>query len=210
MTDRPILMAGPDVRAILREIDEPGTGKAMLRRPVGVKRYAASLRGYSSTGRVLAYAGDHRLGLEFVDDVFGLWDATANPDGRSAWYVPLPFAIGDRLWVRETWRASDDGIDVGRLRPSIHMPRRAARLTLVVTEIKVERLQDISEADARAEGVEPILAPPDGGSAPYIEGFRSLWDSINGLNAWDKNPWVAAVRFVPHLRNIDAMDRDEP
>lgn len=225
MVDRPILMSGPDVRAILREIEAPGTGKTMMRRPVDVKRYAATLHGYSATGRLHAYCGDHRLGLEFVNDRLGLWSAETNPGGRSAWYVPVRFAVGDRLWVRETWENNVGGYkDVSyratveadaswtadeiaaiKWRPSVHMPRWASRLTLVVTEVRVERLQDISEASALAEGADPILVPPDGGSAPHIEGFRALWSNIHGTGAWDANPWVVAIRFVPHLRNINAM-----
>lgn len=92
----------------------------------------------------------------------------------------------------------------GKWRPSIHMPRWASRITLAVTAVKVERLQDISEADAEAEGAAPVLVPPDGGSAPHVEGFRALWNSINGPAAWDANPWVAAVSFDGHHVNVDA------
>ena len=81
--------------------------------------------------------------------------------------------------------------------PSIFMPRWASRLTLRVTDVRVERLQSISEADAEAEGAEPILVPPDGGSCPFCEGFRRLWDSINAKrgHGWDTNPWVWVVSF---------------
>ena len=91
-------------------------------------------------------------------------------------------------------------------RPSIHMPRWASRITLEITGVRVERLQDISEADARAEGATPIPDPCDhtrlacadigcAGPRPYTEGFRSLWQSINGPGSWDANPWVWAVEF---------------
>jgi hypothetical protein len=114
------------------------------------------------------------------------------------------FAPGDLLWVRETWKphsiyeaipprhvpqsrifyAADERYSPNcRWRPGIHMPRWASRITLAVTAVKVERLQDISEADAEAEGASPILVPPDGGSAPHVEGFRALWNSINGPGA---------------------------
>lgn len=126
---------------------------------------------------------------------------------------------GDRLWVRETWAqpaALDPGPTVYRAdypacvpagfenvppaeaitwKPSIHMPRAACRLVLEVTGARVERLQAITEADATAEGVEPILVPPDGGSCPYYEGFRALWGRINGAGSWDQNPWVWVVEF---------------
>ncbi len=68
-----------------------------------------------------------------------------------------------------------------RWRPSIHMPRWACRLVLPLVSVRVERVQDITEEDAKAEGVEPI-----GGS--YREGFRAVWESIYG--SWDANPWV--------------------
>jgi hypothetical protein len=79
--------------------------------------------------------------------------------------------------------------------PSIHMPREFSRISLKITNVKVERLQHISEADAEAEGAEPILVPPDGGGAPHVEGFQALWTSINGAASWEANPWVAVYTF---------------
>jgi hypothetical protein len=91
--------------------------------------------------------------------------------------------------------------------PSIHMPRWASRLELQVTDVRVERLQDISEEDAREEGAD--LLSEDGMSgwghtdetcpASYTRrnGFRHLWDSINAKRApWDSNPWVWVVSFT--------------
>lgn len=75
-------------------------------------------------------------------------------------------------------------------RPSIHMPRAFSRITLELTEIRIERLRDISEADARAEGVE-VTARENGALAP----FRDLWRSINGAESWDANPWVWVLTF---------------
>lgn len=102
-------------------------------------------------------------------------------------------------------------------RPSIHMPRWASRLTLAVTEVRVERLQNISRDDAAAEGL--IKLPATGryvvekgdqylGAAhsdPRVI-FQGLWNSINGPEAWDANPWVAAISFTVHRANIDALD----
>lgn len=92
-------------------------------------------------------------------------------------------------------------------RPSIHMPRWASRLTLAVSDVRVERLQDISESDAEAEGV-IIQGPPDrdGGRHFGVNGtqidektaaraFRSLWSGINGPDSWAANPWVWVVTF---------------
>lgn len=123
---------------------------------------------------------------------------------------------GDRLWVKETWgalphmmggvqretlRYRADGEyqnerGTWRWRPSIHMPRWASRITLEITDVRVERLQDISEADAKAEGV----SMPDGTPTPpdfwsYQQEFRHLWEQINGPGSWDANPFVWVVTF---------------
>ncbi len=74
-------------------------------------------------------------------------------------------------------------------RPSIHMPRWASRITLEITGVRVERLQDISEADAMAEGVYTDPA------CPARDAFESLWEQINGPGSWDANPWVWVVEF---------------
>ena len=84
-----------------------------------------------------------------------------------------------------------------RWTPSIHMPRWASRITLEVKSVRVERLQDISEDDARAEGCEPVgwIDETDVGMSSYREGFTRLWNTINGPGAWDANPWVWVVAF---------------
>lgn len=95
-------------------------------------------------------------------------------------------------------------------RPSIHMPRWASRLTLTVTDVRVQRLQDISEEDARAEGVEcdsdgwrDYLMPATQCCATATTSYLTLWDSINGAGAWEQNPWIAAYTFTVERRNID-------
>ena len=88
----------------------------------------------------------------------------------------------------------------GKLRPAMFMPRWASRITLEVTGVRVERLQDISEADAQAEGApsadlvsgRECIFPHQG---TYRWGFRLLWESINGPGSWDANPWVWVVEF---------------
>lgn len=116
-------------------------------------------------------------------------------------------------------------------RSPIHMPRWASRLTLTVTEVRVQRLQDISEEDAEAEGCEfeiwdQALATrdysrPDGwfcmwgtleGRPGYVaedriwrESYRTLWTSLHGPDAWAKNPWVSAISFETTIKNIDAF-----
>jgi hypothetical protein len=142
------------------------------------------------------------------------------PDDRSSIEVTCPYGEpGDRLWVRESWAygvhamaaAHDedgpfvyaaDGTTQGRLcyrwRPSIHMPRAASRLTLELTKVRVEQLQDISVADAIAEGAQPL--PPDPACSQvcpedYVAGYRAIWEQINGRGSWDANPWVWALSF---------------
>ncbi len=87
-------------------------------------------------------------------------------------------------------------------RPSIFMPRRASRITLEVTGVRVERLQSISDADAIAEGIEVVTGDYAfrnyWGGDPLVDpvtSYRSLWDTINGVNAWEANPWVWAIEF---------------
>lgn len=106
-----------------------------------------------------------------------------------------------RFLTREgTWETHKDGQFHRRpdkWKPSIHMPRWASRITLRVTGVKVERLQDISDEDAKAEGV--TLSPERENRRrwqhPYGYQFQELWTSINGPGSWDANPWVAAYSF---------------
>lgn len=106
-----------------------------------------------------------------------------------------------------------------RWQPSIHMPKWASRLTLVVTDVRVERLQDISEADAIAEGAELSQHPGmDGGvmvktDVPGVTAspgvwYRWLWDEINGKGAWKANPWIVAYSFSVIRQNIDQIERE--
>ena len=149
---------------------------------------------------------------------------------------------GDRLWVRENLRKSQAGwcwaagegdgrlIEMPRTDarvpamiawahhkeqahcPSIHMPRWASRLTLTVTGMKIERLQNISETDARAEGCSGRLGPnpdfPDEWDPSPQEEFRDLWKQLHGPGAWDANPEVVAITFRIEKANIDSLDRE--
>jgi hypothetical protein len=86
-----------------------------------------------------------------------------------------------------------DGVERGWM-PSIFMPRRASRISLSITGFRVERLNDISESDAEAEGVAPAAGA--GQIARFIGPYRDLWESINGKGSWDKNPWVWVIGFT--------------
>jgi hypothetical protein len=146
--------------------------------------------------------------------------------------LPCPYGKpGDRLWVRETFSTWHHGCqwhdctregrskqscsnlfyrsthhfsdDDQRWVPSIFMPRWASRITLEITSVRVERLGDISGADAIAEGAErPVLSATELDGIPvhpmagsYADGFRDLWESINGPESWAANPWVWVVEF---------------
>lgn len=139
-------------------------------------------------------------------------------------------ATGDRLWVRETFRLFDKYQECGcsdfpcncpshnspiyrasnndcedKWTPSIHMPRSACRLVLEITGVRVERLGDISNEDAKAEGVTPAceLLPnipdayltPKGDFATAKVAFQRLWESIYGAESWQANPWVWVIEF---------------
>ena len=141
---------------------------------------------------------------------------------------------GDLLWVRETFciypMAGNDGAagpicradsiisdeslkSIGRKwTPSIFMRREHSRLTLKITDVRIERLQDISEDDARAEGVnadedprwQPSYSDPDSGGDPsHRLSYEYLWNSINGN--WNDNPWVWVVEFEVIHKNVDNM-----
>lgn len=141
-----------------------------------------------------------------------------------------PYGVpGNRLWVREAWRTVREADDTaprdmdaayrlwyeadahadhhahqlgyGKLRPGMFMPRWASRITLQVTGLRVERLADITEADARAEGVTPTEDPSMFGVEGRClglnarESYALLWESINGPGSCDANPWVWVVEF---------------
>lgn len=209
MKERPIIFSGPMVRAILEG------RKTQTRRIVNKKlpsgwNLADGPRLYHPV--VVNEDGEEEAGPE----VFG---AGFDGDDGEEYWIPCRYGgPGDRLWVRETWRQDYQGGAVlgGRpiykatcneaeaqkaivnpWRPSIHMPRWASRILLEITEVRVQRVQEISEKDAMAEGVQPEHMRPARG--PWLSGpaeaFASLWDSIHGPGAWERNDWVWAITF---------------
>jgi hypothetical protein len=144
--------------------------------------------------------------------------------GLEEWAIwqECPYQVGQTLWVRETWADGIAGCPNGvsyradhldplgdgpanpmKWRPSIHMPRWASRITLTITDVRVQRVQDISEEDAEEEGVVNCgnyWQPGEGFNCPcsFAYGaFSKLWDSINAKRgySWDANPWVWALSF---------------
>jgi hypothetical protein len=227
MSARPILFSGEMVRAIL------DGRKTQTRRVVkgqdGYPQYPCR-GGIVEDGRLWFYAVS--ADSEWPDNERG---------SMTGWVEPCPYGQpGDRLWVRETWRpeyehdtgarlvryrsggveefygpdadAHSRALDgTGRWRPSTNMPRWASRLTLEVVAVRVERLQEISEADARAEGAEslflrvPTLSARVHGHNGWMHeqeqsfrgGFAFLWDWADSKrgHGWDSNPWVWVVEF---------------
>ena len=166
------------------------------------------------------------------------WEPYSCPDGRWNWVMKNtgmgsgdPFRCrfgqpGDLLWVREAFRELEyptintkadyrfdaewrGDVDKYKWRPSIHMPRWASRLTLRLTDVRIERLQEISEADAQAEGAPLELRLLDsvrlGATASHTGGFERLWESIHGPDSWDANPYVWALTFDVIHKNVDEV-----
>lgn len=193
MIDRPILFSGPMVRALLN-------GRKTQTRRV--------LRTTGGTFKSPNYRRGDRLWVRETWAVGNIYDGMAprdiNPGGKPGWCGIRFAATQDRIGIKD--------------RPSIFMPRWASRLTLTVTNVRVQRLQDISEDDAIAEGCRPYFdhdnpsehAGPNGTvhlMAPLrgpVDDFHRLWDSLNADRApWASNPWVCAVSFTVHPFNID-------
>lgn len=151
----------------------------------------------SSEGPALAYKANGAV------VPWEVWCTKPGPD-----YGAGPSMNYDRYPGNYTMWASDllDGAEGHAWRSPIHMPRWASRITLEITDVRVQRLQSISEEDAVAEGIEPFRssgfykspAHSDGkwraGDNAYLM-FRDLWSDIYGPDAWDANPWVAALSF---------------
>ncbi|MBZ1548198.1 hypothetical protein KFA93_05015 [Klebsiella pneumoniae] len=183
------------------------------------------------------------------------WPWSEDAEHACDFWHPCPFgAVGDRIWVRETWGVvshafsddglmidwvpdrpttaihempfgngyysgyaiyavdgdftwgDDDGYEDGRScwKPSIHMPRAASRILLEITNVRVERLNAISEEDARAEGIidggclncgEPEPCGCANPEPDATDAFAYLWQSIYGQENWNANPWVWVIEF---------------
>ncbi|HEP8808774.1 TPA: hypothetical protein VDU47_004337 [Pseudomonas aeruginosa] len=218
MKERPILFSGPMVRAILegrktvtRRVVKPQPDflGSMVDPNTPFKTLDAGLHAritcpYGEPGDRLwvretwtdvNMCGAPALAYRADEDIRDLMEEPGFLDDRGAFNYddprvkPYPFAC----WYAE--------LDQARWRPSIHMPRWASRILLEITSVRVERLQDISEEQSRAEGVrdagEGFFDVEDSKhfAADPRESFASLWSSINGESSWDANPWVWVVEF---------------
>jgi len=209
MKERPILFSAPMVRAIL------DGSKTQTRRVInseflngceedGFEVYEGKILGpelYEPAGY------DKHGDMIPMPEIYGIYDedgefGMACPYGRPA----------NQLWVRETWgevEAKDgskslvyaadgwkDPAGYFRWKPSIHMYRWASRIQLEIVSVKIERLNDCSYSDAKAEGWNPKA--DDGKNPAHLDPltwYKNLWNSINGAGSWDKNPWVWVVEF---------------
>lgn len=224
MTDRPILFSAPMVRALLA-----GT-KTQTRRLIKPTSQTDGFTMYPQ------YLNGERIGSSSDPSFYDLSEFAVDPS-NGLYNSGAPYCPGDRLWVREAWAPlsalthNDPGVqaladrgfyradggtvdgEISRWRPGIHMPRWASRLTLTVTEVRVQRLQEISKEDAIAEGIVQHgrfygLADADWDDAVLDprEAYGALWNSINAKRApWDSNPWVCAITFKTTLGNIDQV-----
>lgn len=222
MADRSLIFSGPMIRALL---DGRKTQTRRIVRPqpeqnvagmwvwppnwrTGIPRYGVGVQtDEDGLVQTLTYDSARRLRYAPGDR---LWVREAWAAGACAGDMP-PNHLAPRFWRVENgglwYRAGGEPAHPitprGKWRSPIHMPRWASRLTLTVTEVRVTRLQEISEEDARAEGVRGNAGGP-WGCEGLIEDFADLWESIHGPGAWEANPWVAAISFTVMRGNIDA------
>jgi hypothetical protein len=221
MKERPILFSGPMVRALL-DGSKTQTRRVMKPQPIADQRFV---------GGHYIPATKRTPGQEL--SVLAPYVHIACPYGqlgdrlwvRETWYSD-DYRVQRGPYLKPTDMDLDEARDDGTLiyrassgdrpyeadqpvwRPAIHMPRWASRITLEITRVRVERLQDISEADAIAEGVRPDpTGRPDDDAAAFhrigtvrgdsfpIARYGALWEQINGPGSWDANPWVWVIEF---------------
>lgn len=224
MKARPLLFSAPMVRALLagkktqtRRIvkPQPPIGTGALRDIPHENRWWAAYAEKDSVGTTYRPLGsdqqhDWRCPYGMAGDL--LWvRETFQPlfaDGFDHNSCPVPdwgtgYGYAPRYMATEDaieWIDGDDNI-TDRCKPAIHMPRWASRITLRITDVRVERLQEISEADAIAEG--RSLTPGD--ARGY---FPETWEAINGADSWAANPWVWVICFDTMLANVDQVIRN--
>ena len=196
MKERPILFSGPMVRALLADTKTQtrriGKTQCAEWTELAVEYSLHAKKGKVAVATHLAYPnGSARHGIcECPHGIPGdrLWvrETFARIDGQTRPWIETDYKatyahgdrLGDSLGIRKKWS------------PSIHMPRHASRITLEITSVRVERLQDISEADAMAEGSPPSQSSIDRISRAFRYAdfprswYAQLWDQINGAGAW--------------------------
>lgn len=209
MTAKPILFSAPMVRALLA-----GT-KTQTRRLVKPQPDLSVLKpGIHLEYRARFMAYENWSGIEHA-----MYCAGAKSHDLPVYQYRCQYAVGDILWVRETWQAwyeydkiaprdipnnsdinypADGNVWKTRVRSSLHMPKWASRITLEVTGVRVERLQDISAEDCKAEGVKYVEDEVElyERAMPLVwHAYGRLWESIYGPGSWELNPWVWVYTF---------------
>ena len=196
MKETGIIMSGEHPKLILDEI-KTQTRRVLRPQPdLGLDSFESY--GHIEVGKYHPTLVD-KNGEEYPgEEIFGAY----TDDGEWGWKYPYG-QVGDRLWVRETFWAMADGKTIYykatvpfpnfpfSWKPSIHMPRWASRITLEITDVRVERLQEISPLDIVAEGYDSFGIPSG------VFWFKELWDSINAKRGygWEVNPWVWVISF---------------
>lgn len=260
MTDRPILFSAPMVQALLREIELPGSGKTQTRRLPKIKGYPgffqfgpSDTKGYDWTFRRkdhvwedyrhnellkrLPYAVGDQLWVRETHFAHGHWEETGElteTGKQERRFVRVRssevlFELSKGLVRPNTL----DNVTGWYKRPSLFLEKPDSRITLEVTDVRIERLQNISGEDCMAEGVceieeivditsngaglpveirdtrcrVPGIGDDDEGFLTEHDAFIDLWGTVNGPGAWSANPWVVAYTFKPFLCNIDQMEK---
>ncbi|OPJ96495.1 hypothetical protein [Serratia marcescens] len=220
MKERPVIFNGEMVRAIL-DGRKTQTRRVMKVQPKPSETRPGDFWFSSKKLESMVHVSDFTPGNSPIADCHLFFQEHCCPFGQA----------GDRMWVRETFgdcgnrlvyrAATEDGAasQVKRWVPSIHMPRDACRILLEITAVRVERLNDISEEDAKAEGVRATennfgngpaycdyLLPNLDDTAEWYnrasDSFKSLWKSIYGAENWRANPWVWVIEF----RRLEVRD----
>ena len=235
MTDRPILFSGPMVRAILdgRKTQDRRVAKitAIMGNKVAITNpderlielepgeFRTGIFHYESIG---ALSGPYRTGYAVGDRLWVRERFMPAPD-EPAPATPKPtrwniaYAAGGQEFAMAPADYNPMLYNYERWSPSVFMPRWASRLTLLVTDVRVQRLHEISNREALAEGIAPM---PSGrfhcghdeegevtAKSP-VTAYAWLWNSLNGWRGfgWEANPWVVAITFDVRRCNIDQMD----
>jgi len=222
--EKPILFSAPMIQAILRNAKSQ-TRRVLMPQPAFNEHGCWYPRAGTYPGKSLHYGNEAHFRRGVVEDF-------------------CPYFAGQTLWVRETWAVPPGSetlgdvvyrADVGDLeeeasirrltgrklvpwKPSIFMPRWASRITLQVESTRIERLQDITEDDAKAEGcpgcVQEVRVNGSPAAPGYLSGvyrYAALWNSINGKRpgcSWKDNPWVYVFSFsVLSVRGRDVKAR---
>lgn len=197
MTDRPIIFSAPMVRALLAG------------RKTQTRRLATSPLRRVEVGDRLWVKENFIPDPSADDDAWDDWRMSfVEWSGCGCYLRDVPDALrsSEHCYFAATAR-DNSGV---RWRPSIHMPRWASRLTLIIEQVRVEPLQAISEDDAQAEGAGKLIWDGEGGwyesdTGTYRCGFAGIWQHLHGLESWDANPFIAALTFRVIHSNIDRI-----